>query len=82
MFSNETLHHRKCHLQDSNNEAEGRGIRTPVRAAQAEARDACGRGMDLLSGIRRNDRMGCSLVHFNGHAVLVGSTHVRFMDLS
>jgi len=66
----------------SNNEAEGRGIRTPVRAIQAEARDARGRRMDLLGGVRRNDRMGSFLVHFDGHTVLVGSTHIRFIYLS
>jgi len=66
----------------SNNEAEGRGIRAPVRATQTEARDARGRRMDLLGGVRRNNRMGRFLVHFNSHTVLVGSTHIRFMDLS
>jgi len=66
----------------SNDEVEGREIRAPVRATQAEARDARGRRMDLLGGIRRTNRMGCFLVHFNGHTVLVGSTPIRFMDLS
>lgn len=66
---------------DSINEAEGRGIRASVCATQAKARDARGRRMDLLSSIRRTNRMGCTFVPFTGYSVLVGSTVVQFMDL-
>jgi len=67
---------------DSINEAEGRGIRASVCATQAKARDARGRRMDLLSSIRRTNRMGRTFVSFTGYSVLVGGTLVRFMDLS
>lgn len=64
------------------NEAKGRGIRTSVCATQAKARDARGRRMDLLSSIRRTNRMGYTIVPFTGYSILVGSTLIRFMDIS
>lgn len=62
-------------------EAQGRGVRAPVRTARAQTRDAIGGRVDSHGGIRRTHRMGARPVHHDGHDVLVAGAVVRSVDI-